>query len=736
MFTTLATAVVRRPGRVIAAWLLAIAALSAATFAVYGLDGPRAGSSQADFLPDRYESAQAARIEAQVFPAPEGSSAVLVVRRTDRAPLTAEDNARIDRLPRELRVAGVTAVTAGATAPDGRVRLAEARFPGDPDAEATIQAVKRLRQGTDTALAGTGLVAGWTGEAAGAADAFLLDLIVNGGMMLVILILLLVIFRSPAIALLNLLLVLLVAQAATSLLALGGKVFGYALDASTTGLLPVVLLGIGTDYAVFLLFRYRERLRAGEERRAAMVHAVGRIGGAITVSALVVAVAFGALVLSRLASFQVLGPALAVAVLLMVAAALTLFPAVYALLGRRAYWPVKLVTPATPPAPVGGSAPVDGPAPVGGSAPGSGSMPGAEPAGLAARTGRLVARRPGRVALATIAALVLLGLGSLLHRPSYDVDVLPPGSESARALATLRSGFPAGTLTPTVVYLTGAGVDAAAAQRFADRLAEVPIVAAPAGVEVERGVARVRLLLAEPPYSQRAIDQVETRLRPAAHAAAPPGTRAYVGGETATFADVRTVLDRDLRLVFPVAAGLIGLLLLLMLRGLLAALGLLAAVALGFAATLGTSVLAFQVVGGQPGLNFQLPLVVFLFVTAIGTDYNILMIARLREELRAGRSPRQAAQEAVRHAGPAVAAAGVILAGSFAVLVASPVLAQIGLAVAVGILIATFGLSWLLVPALTALTGRAAFWPARAHRRPAPAPEPPAGAATAGTMVR
>ncbi|MFG2099182.1 MMPL family transporter [Micromonospora echinaurantiaca] len=724
MFTTLATAVVRRPGRVIAAWLLAIAALSAATFAVYGLDGPRAGSSQADFLPDRYESAQAAQIEARVFPAPEGSSAVLVVRRTDRAPLTAEDNARIDRLPRELRVAGVTAVTAGATAPDGRVRLAEARFPGDPDAEATIQAVKRLRQGTDTALAGTGLVAGWTGEAAGAADAFLLDLIVNGGMMLVILILLLVIFRSPAIALLNLFLVLLVAQAATSLLALGGKVFGYALDASTTGLLPVVLLGIGTDYAVFLLFRYRERLRTGEERRAAMVHAVGRIGGAITVSALVVAVAFGALVLSRLASFQVLGPALAVAVLLMVAAALTLFPAVYALLGRRAYWPAKLVTPATPPAPVGGPAP------------GSGSMPGAEPAGLAARTGRLVARRPGRFALATIAALVLLGLGALLHRPSYDVDVLPPGSESARALATLRSGFPAGTLTPTVVYLTGAGVDAAAAQRFADRLAEVPIVAAPAGVEVERDVARVRLLLAEPPYSQRAIDQVETRLRPAAHAAAPPGTRAYVGGETATFADVRTVLDRDLRLVFPVAAGLIGLLLLLMLRGLLAALGLLAAVALGFAATLGTSVLAFQVVGGQPGLNFQLPLVVFLFVTAIGTDYNILMIARLREELRAGRSPRQAAQEAVRRAGPAVAAAGVILAGSFAVLVASPVLAQIGLAVAVGILIATFGLSWLLVPALTALTGRAAFWPARAHRRSAPAPEQPAGAATAGTMVR
>ncbi|MFG1776254.1 MMPL family transporter [Micromonospora sp. NPDC049048] len=694
MFTTLATAVVRRPGRVIAGWLLAIAALTAATFAVYGPAGPRPADSQADFLPARYESARAAGIAARIFPAPAGTSAVLVVRRADGAPLTPDDSARIDRLPQELRVAGVTGVTPGAVAPDGRLRLAEARLTGEPHAETTIQAVGRLRDATDDALAGSGLVAGWTGEAAGAADGFLLDMIVNGAMVLVILVLLLVVFRSPTIALLNLFLVLLVAQAATGLLALGAKVFGYALDASTTGLLPVVLLGIGTDYAVFLLFRYRERLRTGEDRRAAMVHAVGRIGGAVTVSALVVAVAFGALVLSRLASFRVLGPALAVAVLLMVAAALTLFPAVYSLLGRRAYWPAKL------------AAPDDGDA---------------APAGAAARAGRLVARRPTRVVLATLAALVLLGLGALHHRPSYELDALPPGSESARALDWLRSGLPAGTLSPTDVYLTGAGVDAVAAERFAEQLAEVPIVAAPAGVEIVDGVARVRLLLAEPPYSQRAIDAVETGLRPAAHAAAPPGTRAYVGGETATFADVRAVLDEDLRLVLPVAAGLIGLLLLLMLRGLLASLGLLAAVALGFTATLGTSVLVFQILGGQPGLNFQLPLVVFLFVTAIGTDYNILMIARLREELRAGRPPRQAAEEAVRRAGPAVAAAGVILAGSFGVLVASPMMAQIGLAVAVGVLIATFGLSWLLVPATAALTGRVAFWPARIRPEPAPA---------------
>ncbi|WP_229399835.1 MMPL family transporter [Micromonospora okii] len=717
MFTTLATAVVRRPGRVIAAWLLVLAALTAATFAVYEPEGSRSTDSQADFLPDRYESVKAAEIGSRAFPDPDGSSAVLVVRRADGAPLTSADQARIDGLPQQLQVAGVTSVTPGAVAPDGRLRLAEARLAGEADAEESIDAVGRLRDATDDALAGTGLVAGWTGEAAGAADGSLLDLIVHGGMMLVILVLLLVVFRSPAIALLNLLLVLMVSQVATSLLTLGGEVFGYELDSSTKNLLPVVLLGIGTDYAVFLLFRYRERLRAGDDRRAAMVHAVSRIGGAVTVSALVVAVAFGALLLSRIGSFQVLGPALAVAVLLMVAAALTLFPAVYSLLGRRAYWPAKLVDPS------------------------AGRTDDAGATGPAARAARLIARRPALVAVATVAVLGLLGLGTLHHRSSYEIDRLPPGSESAEALDWLRSGLPAGTLSPTVVYLTGPGVDRVAAERFAERLAEVPIVAAPGGVEVEGGVAQVQLLLAEAPYSQRAMDAVKGQLRPTAHAAAPPGTRVYVGGETATYADIQTVLDEDLRLVFPVAAGLIGLLLLLMLRGLLVSIGLLAAVALGFAATLGTSVLVFQVLGGQSGLNFQLPLVVFLFVTAIGTDYNILVVARLREELRAGRTPRQAAAEAVRRAGPAVAAAGVILAGSFGVLVASPTMAQVGLAVAVGVLIATFGLSWLLVPALAALTGRAAFWPARTRSRSGavpktgPVPAPSEAVVPAETMV-
>jgi RND superfamily putative drug exporter len=141
-------------------------------------------------------------------------------------------------------------------------------------------------------------------------------------------------------------------------------------------------------------------------------------------------------------------------------------------------------------------------------------------------------------------------------------------------------------------------------------------------------------------------------------------------------------------------------------------------------ATLGASVLVFQGIGDEAGLTFQLPLIVYLFVASMGGDYNILMIGRIREEIAAGASPREAAARALRHTGPAVMAAGVILAASFAALALNTALAQIGFAVALGIFISAFVMAGLLVPALTALMGRRAFWPARAG---APAPTATAG---------
>ena len=173
---------------------------------------------------------------------------------------------------------------------------------------------------------------------------------------------------------------------------------------------------------------------------------------------------------------------------------------------------------------------------------------------------------------------------------------------------------------------------------------------------------------------------------------APADSHALIGGVTSVYVDLESAMEHDYSIVFPVAAILIMLILGLMLRSAVAPWYLIASVGLGFAATLGATVLLFEHVRGEAGLIFMLPIIMYLFVVALGTDYNILMIARLREEAREGRSPREAAAMAVRHTGPTVAAAGVILAGTFGALMlaGNSTLTQMGFAISFGIAIAAF----------------------------------------------
>jgi len=172
--------------------------------------------------------------------------------------------------------------------------------------------------------------------------------------------------------------------------------------------------------------------------------------------------------------------------------------------------------------------------------------------------------------------------------------------------------------------------------------------------------------------------------------------------------------------VFPVAAILIMIILGLLLRSVVAPWYLMISVGLGFAATLGSTVLIFQNADGQPGLIFILPIIMYLFVVALGTDYNILMIARLREEAREGLNPHDAAAMAVRHTGPTVAAAGLILAGTFAslMLAGNSTLVQMGFAISFGIAVAAFVMALFFTPALTALIGHTAWWPGHADTAP------------------
>jgi RND superfamily putative drug exporter len=302
---------------------------------------------------------------------------------------------------------------------------------------------------------------------------------------------------------------------------------------------------------------------------------------------------------------------------------------------------------------------------------------------------------------------------------------LPADTESSRGLEDLKSGFPAGALNPTTVYVRsddGQRLDPSTIEEYANDLKAVPGVGGimPAGpngsvvaLSQDGTAAQINLLLTESPYAPASLDLAEGELRDVAHADAPSGTTALVGGVSAAFADVRDANNRDLRVIFPVAGLLIAIVLALLLRSLVAPIYLMVAVFLGFLSTLGATVLMFQGIGDRPGLSFMLPTILYLFVVAIGTDYNILMIARLREEARLGNDPRTAANLAVEHGGPSVGAAGLILAGTFASMMLAGVsfLTEMGFAVAIGIAISAFVMAMFLVPGITALLGHKAWWP-------------------------
>jgi putative drug exporter of the RND superfamily len=300
-----------------------------------------------------------------------------------------------------------------------------------------------------------------------------------------------------------------------------------------------------------------------------------------------------------------------------------------------------------------------------------------------------------------------------------------PSTPATRTADAIAGTFSKGASDPQQVYVrssTGT-LTAADIEPLRERLDRVTGVSAVGKAELapDQRAARVDLALEDGPFTKDAMELVRGPLRDAALEGTPTGTTTLVGGTAAIYADVSDSVARDMKLIFPVAAGLILFILIGTLRSAVAPLYLLTAVVLEFAATLGAAVLVFQQLGGATGLAFVLPLVLFLFVVALGTDYNILMTARLREEMLAGKPARVAVAEAVRHVAPAVAAAGLVLASSFGTLMleSSEVARQQGFAMAFGILLASLVVSSILVPALTALAGQRAWWPHGSARRPA-----------------
>jgi RND superfamily putative drug exporter len=566
-----------------------------------------------------------------------------------------------------------------------------------------------------------------------------------------ILALLLVAFRALLAPLVTLLPAALVLTLAGPVVAEATHI-GVQVSVITQVLLIVLVLGAGTDYGLFLVFRVREELRRGLEPQAAVVKAVSTVGESITFSALTVIVALLSLVLAQFGIYQSLGPALAIGIGLMLLAGLTLLPALLAIFGRAVFWPTRTVREDRP------------------------------RTGIYSTLAKRVVRRPLWILVAGVAVFGGIATGALTSTTAgFGNTSTPSGTNSAAGAAVLARDFPASNVQASAVLfrlpysvwsnpaiLATAQADLARSQQFrtvvgalaASRLtpAEVSALQAELGAPgllppAEPGGAAVS------PELYNSYRELAQFISPDGHTiqfstlllhnndnsalalAAVPAVRTAVAQvasrigaeENGIFGilpfayDVQNISNTDLVHIIPVVAVLIALLLALVLRSLVAPVYLVVSVVLSYLATLGLVSVVFVHILGQDGINFLLPFLLFVFLMALGSDYNILMMTRIREEVQL-MPLRQAIQRAVAMTGTTISTAGLVLGGTFAVLglagggtSGAAEIQQIGFGVAAGVFMDTFIIRTLVVPSAAVLLGRWNWWPSRLSRTPAAA---------------
>ena len=581
------------------------------------------------------------------------------------------------------------------TSPDNSVVLASALMTDDstPVAEAAVSTIR----GIVPPPAGdrTGLRAYVTGEAGFEADRSEAVKGIDDTLLIVtcsvLLILLLAIYRSPLVALVPLLVV------GVAYLVSGGLTYALVragltdVSGQTTSLLIVLMFGAGTDYCLLIVARFRDELRRTADTGEAMARATERTGPAILSAGTIVVAAMLVLGLADFNATREMGPILALGVAIMVVAGLTLLPAILAALGRRAFWPAVPQVEAGPrPAPA-----------------------------VWRRVSRLVGRRPA--ATAAIVALVLVAgaLGSLGGRePLSFAEAFRDPPESVRGEQVITENFVPGRAAPLDVITEFEAREPVIAALTTGRdtpVAEMYLMAGSLPGRPELALSEAYLAL--DPFSDAAADAIPG-LRETARRAAG-GTPVLIGGEVAETYDTRQALARDTRLIVPLVLVLVLIILALLLRALVMPLYVIATVILSFGFALGVSSLVFTHLLDQPASDPSLALFAFIFLVALGVDYNVFLLARVREEC-AHHPTEQAVTIALQRTGGVITSAGLVLAATFGVLMAVPLeaLFQIGFVVALGLLADTFLVRALLVPALAVRLGERNWWPGNTSVKP------------------
>ena len=657
------------------------------------------------FLPADAESTEALRLQEQRFPGGETVTGLIVYRRAGG--LTDADKAEIEtdaaRAADAVPLQGPPVVPFAATSPpelvspDGDLAYTIVAVPDDND---------RLPEwGTD--LRGAvheqtpdGLEVYVTGSLGFNADFEEVFGDIDGKVLLVtvvlVVVLLLLIYRSPVIALIPLVVVGVAYTIARGLVYLYAESGATVSDNGAT-ILVVLMFGVGTDYCLLLVSRYREELRSHEDKHEAMQLAVRRSGPAILASGLTVALTMLVLLVATVGSTHSLGPVSAIGVTVAFTAGLTLLPALLTITGRRGFWPRSHMVEFSP---EGGTE---------------------EREGIWRRVGQRVLQRPGAALGVTLVLFGIGALGLLAYQEDYSVqNFFKNPTESADGFTVMQQAFPAGALVPTTVLverLDGevTDEDIAAVRDAAQNVDGVAAIDAGDSRSTDGGVARLNLIFDDDPFEAAALERVGV-LRDAVHGAAPDGVRVLVGDGTAVQADFNDAAARDLKLIVPLALLVIFVILAVLLQALVAPVLLIASVVVSFLGTLGLSVAFFIYVLGDTGVDNSLPTYAFIFLVALGIDYTIFLMSRVREEAR-HHGTREGTLRALAATGPVITSAGIILAGTFAVLLTLPVtfIFDLGFMVAIGILLDTFIVRTIMVPALIELVGDRVWWPSTAR---------------------
>ena len=712
-------------------WIVLLAWLVLA--AVLNVTLPQANSQKNEMAPNLAEetwSEQANKIAEKEFPASSGTPALLTWYRASG--ITDNDLSLIQQYTKDVTENPVSSqdtivpfyqfplpVLKEQLSKDGTTLILPLSFKKGADKEKIAEGIKQLKDKSASIFSpdptkakikdANKLILRVTGPAGIAQDATELfsqgDLSLLLGTVAIVLVLLLVIYRSPILALIPLLGVGIAYGVISPILGGIGKAGWAVFDSQALSIMTVLLFGAGTDYCLFLISRFRSYLEVEKDKRVAMIRSLKGSSGAIAMSGLTVVFSLLVLLLSKYGAIHRFAIPFSVSILIMMIASLTLIPALLSIFGRVSFFPLIPRTTEMQEERArkkGKSTPVK-----------------IKKEGFGLKLGDFIIKRPKLLMTATILFLGVFALFSTKIQYTYDtLSSFPKDMPSREGFDLIAEHFNPGELAPVQIILQTDGKESSV-KTGVEKLPYVAHVTDPNQGAQDHNIVSYNVELDVNPYSNEAMDyipdlrkKIESIMKN--DGIADSSKKVWIGGQTAVQFDTRQTTTDDAFVIIPIVIGIIALLLLVYLRSITSMLYLIGTVLLSYFSALGLGWVVLHYLFDVDAIQGFIPLYSFVFIVALGEDYNIFMISSIWKKSK--EMPLlQAIKEGVAESGAVITSAGLILAGTFAILTTLPiqVLVHFGTITAIGVLLDTFIVRPLLVPALTVLLGKWAFWPSK-----------------------